>query len=322
MSQPVVAAIDPASADVAPAALGLMLAKLTSGSLLLAAAFPADSTPDDPRGAAIRRVRALVEDAAAQSVRVDTVLVPCSRSPATALRELAEGEHAGMLVIGSSRRDRLRRVLPGAVTDRLLLGAPCAVAVAPKGFSFADALGGPRLIGVAFVDTPAGRAALGRACTLASRARALVRVLTVREPPNPVLAGMLDPPADEQFREGREHAVGIGRSAGGEILSGEPAEALAAASHDLDLLVCGSRGYGPIRSLLLGSTSQALVRKAACPVLIVPLSGAAPMTRTAVVQQHAAGVDGGPPRAGCRLAGPTSPAVPARHSGRSSELGR
>ena len=333
MSQPVVAAIDPASEDVAPAALGLMLAKLTSGSLLLAAAFPADSTPDDPTGAAIRRVRALVEDAAAQSVRVDTVLVPCSRSPATALRELAEGEQAGMLVIGSSRRDRLRRVLPGAVTDRLLHGAPCAVAVAPKGFSFADALGGPRLIGVAFVDTPAGRAALGRACTLASRARALVRILTVREPPNPVLAGMLDPPADEQFREGREHAVEaalargldavrIGRSAGGEILSGEPAEALAAASHDLDLLVCGSRGYGPIRSLLLGSTSQALVRKAACPVLIVPLSEAAPMTRTAVVQQHAAGVDGGPPRAGCRLAGPTSPAVPARHSGRSSELGR
>jgi nucleotide-binding universal stress UspA family protein len=50
-----------------------------------------------------------------------------------------------MLVLGSSRRDRLGRVLPGAVTDRLLRGAPCAVAVAPKGFSIAEALGGPRL---------------------------------------------------------------------------------------------------------------------------------------------------------------------------------
>lgn len=307
MSQPVLAAIDPASEDIAPAALGLMLAKLTSASLLLAGALPAGSPFDDPAGAAreeaeasIRRVHALVEDAAAQSVTIETVLVPCSGSPATALHELAEGEQAGMLVIGSSRRDRLGRVLPGAVSDRLLHGTPCAVAVAPKGFSFADALGGPRLIGVAFVDTPAGHAALGRACTLASRARGLVRVLTVCQPPHPAINGMLDPLADEPFREGPKHAVEaalargldavrIGRSAGGEILSGRPAEALAAASHDLDLLVCGSRGYGPIRSLLLGSTSHSLVRKAACPVLIVPLSEAAPMTRTAVVQQHAAG---------------------------------
>lgn len=40
-TQPVVAAIDPASDDVAAAALGLMLARLMSTSLLLAAAFPA-----------------------------------------------------------------------------------------------------------------------------------------------------------------------------------------------------------------------------------------------------------------------------------------
>ena len=188
-----------------------------------------------------------------------------------------------MLVIGSSLRGQLGRVLPGAVTDRLLHGAPCPVAVAPKGFSFADATG-PRLIGAAFIDTPAGHAALGTACTLASRARGLVRVLTVCEPPNPVVTGMLDALALEQVRTSRQNtveavlargldAVRIGRSAGGEILSGQPAEALAAASQDLDLLVCGSRGSGPIRSIFLGSTSHSLVRKAACPVLIVPTQG-------------------------------------------------
>jgi nucleotide-binding universal stress UspA family protein len=34
--------------------------------------------------------------------------------------------------------------------------------------------------------------------------------------------------------------------------------------------VCGSRGHGPLHTLLLGGTSHALVRRAACPVLVVP----------------------------------------------------
>jgi nucleotide-binding universal stress UspA family protein len=59
-------------------------------------------------------------------------------------------------------------------------------------------------------------------------------------------------------------------SAGGEVVSGEPQEVLAAASTDLDLLVCGSRGHGPMQTLLLGGVSHAIVRGAACPVLIVP----------------------------------------------------
>jgi nucleotide-binding universal stress UspA family protein len=288
MSQPVLAVIDPASEDVAPASLGLMLARLTSTPLLLASAYPVDSASADHTAAArevavaaIRRIEALAEQAASELVRIATALVPFSGSPANALHELAEREVAGMLVIGSSQRGQLGRVLPGAVTDRLLHGAPCPVAVAPKGFSFADAVAGPRLIGAAFIDTPAGHAALARACTLASRARALVRVLTVSEPPNPVVTGMLDPLAMEQVRTGQRNAVEsvlargldavrVGRSAGGEILSGQPAEALAAASQDLDILVCGSCGLGPVRSILLGSTSHSLVRKAACPVLIVP----------------------------------------------------
>ena len=70
------------------------------------------------------------------------------------------------------------------------------------------------------------------------------------------MAGGLDAGAFEAVRSARDDAaatvlrrgldaVSVGRSAGGEILTGDPAEALAAASADLDLLVCGSRGYGP-----------------------------------------------------------------------------
>jgi len=44
-------------------------------------------------------------------------------------------------------------------------------------------------------------------------------------------------------------------------------------SRDVDLLVAGSRGYGPMARLLLGSVSSRLVATAPCPVLIVPRPG-------------------------------------------------
>jgi nucleotide-binding universal stress UspA family protein len=36
------------------------------------------------------------------------------------------------------------------------------------------------------------------------------------------------------------------------------------------LLVCGSRARGPLRRVLLGSVSLALIRLADCPVVVVP----------------------------------------------------
>jgi|SRR3954452_18243897 nucleotide-binding universal stress UspA family protein len=51
---------------------------------------------------------------------------------------------------------------------------------------------------------------------------------------------------------------------------GDPAVELANLSRDLDLLVCGPRGRGPLRAVLLGSVTERLLRSAACPVVIVP----------------------------------------------------
>jgi nucleotide-binding universal stress UspA family protein len=152
------------------------------------------------------------------------------------------------------------------------------VAVAPAGFS-GDRL---QLIGVAFVGRPDGRAALGHGCDLARAAGALVRILTVREPSewrySPLEPSQLA--AIERARdEATERAMNAGlaavpesQSAGGEVLSGPPHRALAAASADLDLLICGSRGHGPAKTLLLGGVSHVLVRRAACPVLVVPVA--------------------------------------------------
>jgi nucleotide-binding universal stress UspA family protein len=55
-----------------------------------------------------------------------------------------------------------------------------------------------------------------------------------------------------------------------EALVGDPAEVLRDFSEGLDLLVVGSRGYGPLRAVLLGSVSRRLMTEAHCPVIVVP----------------------------------------------------
>jgi nucleotide-binding universal stress UspA family protein len=56
-----------------------------------------------------------------------------------------------------------------------------------------------------------------------------------------------------------------------EVLTGDPAEQLLgyARDHDVDLIVLGRRGLGPIRELLIGSTALKVASLAECPVLTV-----------------------------------------------------
>ena len=52
---------------------------------------------------------------------------------------------------------------------------------------------------------------------------------------------------------------------------GDPAEKLLeSAEMGVDLLVLGSRGFGPVMRLLIGSVSSRVIREAPCPVLVVP----------------------------------------------------
>ena len=62
-----------------------------------------------------------------------------------------------------------------------------------------------------------------------------------------------------------------------QVVAGAPAVALAGVAEERGALaVCvGSRGRGPLRAALLGSTSRAAVRECACPVLVVPKPAAA-----------------------------------------------
>jgi nucleotide-binding universal stress UspA family protein len=205
-------------------------------------------------------------------------------SPAAGLHDLAEREQADLIVLGSSHRGALGRVLAGSVAERLLHGSPCAVAVAPKGFRERSHPPG-HVIAVAFDGSPESHAAIAAAAGLARTLEASIRVLAVFEPDLVAGFGGLPPAYDraEVLRAAKEHLereleralAGVPGETRAEasVLAGRPAEVLSAeTSRGVDLLVTGSRGYGPLGRVLLGSVSAELMRSAHCPVLVLPRS--------------------------------------------------
>jgi nucleotide-binding universal stress UspA family protein len=73
----------------------------------------------------------------------------------------------------------------------------------------------------------------------------------------------------------------------GRAVSGLAGEELSAFSGEVDLLVTGSRGFGPVKRLILGSTSAHMVRHARCPLIVIPRTAAA---ESAVETRSGAGV--------------------------------
>jgi nucleotide-binding universal stress UspA family protein len=268
-------------------ALGRMLAGDTGASLMLVHVFRRDIPIVPGWEAHVEAVRTeaerVLDDAASQleGVEVETHAVGSS-SPARGLQDLAETENADLIIVGSSHRGRVGRVLMGTVSDRLFAGAPCAVAIAPRGFSDRSD-DDMRVIGVAFDGSPDSRAALEEAARLGEATNATLRVFAVAQsslyfgyPPIPTTFDH-----EEAFRSMKEHlenelakaleSLPRELRASGHVLSGDAAELLASkAEEGMDLLVAGSRGYGPARRVLIGSVSSKLARSAPCPLLVVP----------------------------------------------------
>lgn len=199
-------------------------------------------------------------------------------SAAEGLHEEAEQRGCELLVVGSSHRGMLGRILPGSVTRQVLQVAPCAVAVAPRGYRDAPPPS-PQRIGVAYDASDQARVALHVAAEMARRSNASVSVVSVVD----IVAelggwaaawsyGEVVEAERESAQAKVDEAVAeiADVTATGQVRQGDAADELAAASAELDLLVVGSRNYGPLRRALLGSVSGRVAEHAHCPVLVVP----------------------------------------------------
>jgi nucleotide-binding universal stress UspA family protein len=147
-------------------------------------------------------------------------------------------------------------------------GATCPVAVAPYGY--ADDGGQIRTVGVGYDGSAEANASLAVARELANATGARLVALTVVSPgagaaghwEHPDAIRMLEQPGDDLPRS----LKGVE----GQVAIGAPASELVAFGDKVDLLVVGSRGHGPVRRLILGSTSLQLIREARCPLLVIP----------------------------------------------------
>ncbi len=207
-------------------------------------------------------------------------------SPAQVLTALADDEGAAVIVIGSAHRGEIGRTLLGSVGQSLTHGAACAVAVAPSGY--ADAGGGELAqVAAAYDGSDESKIALETAVAIAQHAGAELTVLTVADYPRYTRAAawslLSEGEIHDRERERRhelvdEAAAGLpeGLTASTRVLTGDPARKLAEASAEFGLMVTGSRSFGPVRRVLLGSATRRLLGESACPVLVMP-RGAEPL---------------------------------------------
>jgi nucleotide-binding universal stress UspA family protein len=256
MSKPILAGFDPRHVEHAPVAFAAEFARLTRAPLVVAsvqggpswprpAVIPFSPEPEMP--VAIERDQDLVDDCTAAleqieaEVRAWGLRVDCVRlqdtNAAKALRAAAEREDASALVVGA-----------GKTAARLLSDTPCPLAVVPRSWTLEDA---PRAIGAGYEDSDEGRDALAAAYALAVLAGAKLVVVHAGDD---VPLGALgdDVPVEVETRPG------------------DAADVLIEASAELDILVCGSRRYGTLRSAVGGSVSRRVATHAKCPVVVVP----------------------------------------------------
>jgi len=237
----IVVGVDGSAHGRAAVVAGEALAQAMGAELELAHAYPYDLLPLEGTVAEVQVSEEMHAEAERLTETVRDELAPGARvrvmpdtSPARALHEICEEDGARLLVLGSA----------GPIATAALHHAPCPVLIARKPLPW-------QTVGVGFDGSAESLHAREVADAVARATGADLIPLTVV----------------------RDGAAPAAAADGVEALTGKPAEALAQRAAGLDVLVVGSRGWGPVRRLLLGSTSEHVVRDAPSSVLVVPRAG-------------------------------------------------
>jgi nucleotide-binding universal stress UspA family protein len=180
-------------------------------------------------------------------------------APRQGLDALVTAHRPDLLVIAAPQHHTVHHPAQAALHH-----PPCHVAVAPRGY--AARAGEPvASVGIGYLDTPAGRAALDAARGLAFRWAASIEAIRVVAPSH-----WPDPDSGVGWRalaaaERLSEIPGIH----GTAVEGDVRQALSALARRVDLLVVGSRRHGPLAHLLRGDVLSHLARTSPCPVVLI-----------------------------------------------------
>lgn len=219
-----------------------------------------------------------------------------------ALSHYADRWHADLVVVGSAASAPPGHVEISRRGRQLLYDAPFSVAVATRGLH--EQLGPLLTIGVGYDGGPEAEDALTVAAELAEKAHARLLVRRVVEDQVSILTAeqwfsVVDWSRDRVWDGARETALGETEGAVSRLTVpaevsatvGDPGYELRDMSRAVDLLVVGSRRWGPLARLVSGGVGETLVRDASSSLLIVPRPSAARRRRR---RHHARGFAGAP----------------------------
>ena len=197
-------------------------------------------------------------------------------SVARGLRRIVDERGRQLLVVGSSRTAQEGEVAVGKKTRQLLDHLPCSLAIAARGLADQPAFK-LRRIGVGFDGGPESKAAAAAAAGIAATCGAELVIRGVVDDRIPALAwpDLWLEEVREIWREVIDHevralhkrldavAAQLDVAVTTEVTRGRPASSLSELASDVQLLVIGSRRWGPMARLLLGGTGETLVRRRA-----------------------------------------------------------
>jgi nucleotide-binding universal stress UspA family protein len=194
-----------------------------------------------------------------------------------ALRHYAEHWNADLVVLGSEPTAAEGHVAIGRRGRQLLYDAPFALAIAQRGLHKRDFK--IAKIGLGFDGETEAHAALAMAAALGRAAHAEISVMTVVDDHVPHLSGeWIASRGGHGTEQQREAALAEAQSVLDsqdvsshlEAVVGDPGLQLRTLSQQVDLIVVGSRRWGPFARLVAGGVGETLVTDSSCSVLIVP----------------------------------------------------
>ena len=280
MSTTIIAGYDGSDASQAAVRFAKQVASAREGQVVALTGYPVPPHVIG-KGASDGAVASLVSDAHAQADLTLAELpsngvasrIVRAGTAARALTEAADELGADLIVVGTHHASGAGRLSLSTTADRLIHGAPCPVSIVPAGAGE----DGIATVGVAYDDSDAARSALSYAAGLARAFGARLVLISVVEP---FAGGHLETSEDDDVRfrnavadAAEQAAAELGDDLEVEVrtMPGVPGEMVAAeARHGIDLLVVGSRAYGPLRAVLAGSVSRYLADHAPCPLIVVP----------------------------------------------------
>ncbi|MBX0303792.1 universal stress protein [Haloarcula salinisoli] len=225
---------------------------------------------------------ALAERAARVDGDVETAVT--TGQPSEGILEYVREHEVDLVVMGTHGRSGLRRYLTGSVAERVLRLSPVPVLTvrATEASEVGDGYGD---ILVPTDGSGRATAAVAHAVAVADAFGGTVHAVSVVNVGDiatgaevSVPAGLLEEleaAATDATEAIATEAAAAGVEAVTEVRTGRPKHDLLeyVADHDVDLVVMGTHGRTGLDRVLLGSTAEALVRRAEVPVLTVSQNG-------------------------------------------------